>query len=131
MKASAMITLADACGVSLGWLASGESPMFPDVDQNSPEVADDDGGALLHSLDYSRFSAAVGYAIRSFHPTIRFPEFSSIASTILTIYEHLGAPPEMQDPETLARLLSLPWVAEHRAYLDRLREEFGRSPLNR
>ena len=98
--------------------------MLPEVDQSPPDAADDGGGALLHLIDYSRFCAAVGYAIRSFHPTVRFPELSSVASAILTIYEHLGAPKEMQDPETLARLLSLPWVAEHRAYLDRLREEF-------
>lgn len=96
--------------------------MLPETESGTVQPPENERGPLLHMVDYPRFVAAVGYAVRSFHPTVRFPDFSSLASVILTVYEHLGAPPEMQDPETLARLLALPWVAEHKAYLERLRE---------
>jgi hypothetical protein len=123
-KQSALVALADACGVSLEWLATGRGPMRPEA-QKEEQVA---AGApmplpyrppsrsetpqaapatrprlkLFASADMDRLAYALSAATMLFQARGGSPSWREVAQAVAIIYdlEEAGAPESEQAPET-------------------------------
>jgi hypothetical protein len=93
MKASAMISLAAACNVSLEWLATGREPMAPAAAPAEP--AQEPARGAFATLDVHRFADALEVAEKAIAARQTNPDWLRRAQIILLIYDELApSPPE-------------------------------------
>lgn len=127
MKATALISLAEACNVSLDWLATGRGSMQPrlegdvtshpvPVPQKSLAITSD---SVFYRLDFNRLAQATEYALSAFETRTIRPAPQRLTELILILYDHLGDAPEAQRPKELAHILTAGWMQQRRDKLDR------------
>lgn len=105
MKASAMVALAEACGVSLDWLATGHGSMKP----GAPEAEEAERPRHLEmfgTVDMERMGNAMEITVRAFSARNTNPSWRRVAQVAMLIYDALGDPESA--PEELAATLSAP-----------------------
>jgi len=86
MKASALIALADATGVTLDWLAAGRGPMRPGAAPSAPPVP------AVAPMNVDRLAEAIRRAQRLYADENRLPSPHRFAQILLLIYDELRAP---------------------------------------
>jgi hypothetical protein len=121
MKRQTVVTLADACGVTIEWLAAGRGPMRPS-DSPAPPMPEPSSAppSILDNLDFARMVEAMRFALDAYNRRGAPPDPDQLARTLLALYECLGLPPDSQQPEALARILTAPWVPERRRHTEQL-----------
>ena len=123
MKMQTIVTLADACGITIEWLAAGRGPMRPSDSPAPPPAArpasdPTEPQSILDNLDLPRMVQAMRFALDAYNRRATPPDPDQLTRIVLALYLHLAAPKEVQQPEGLADVLSAPWVPNHRRQIE-------------
>ena len=106
MKAGSLIALADACGVGIEWLATGNGVMNPAVPSQRPStihttVTQLEHAPLFATLDMGRLGDAVTAAVAAFTAQNKRPTARQLGQVTALIYD-MGDLPEADRAELMA-----------------------------
>jgi DNA-binding phage protein len=93
MKQSVLIALADACGITIEWLAAGRGPMRPtDSPDPGPSSQPRQNGPeeLFATVDMDRLAAAMAGASEAFTRKGTRPSWRRMAQVTALIYDGIG-----------------------------------------
>lgn len=112
MKLSSVLALADACKVSIEWLATGRGPMRPGANPPPAEPPPDSQPSapvkLFATIDMERMGLALETTVAAFTARGATPGWRRIAQVAMLIYDVLDEP-EGQ-PKELAHIMSADWT---------------------